>query len=126
MTMGDAEERGRLLALARAQTIAPKVLEQIEQALRHPKQLLNTIEKQERYITALHLASPECPWCDSAVSYFEAIPAAIEYKLGYGCDDTTCPHCQKRILESVPFIGNWHWRKHEDDKNPERRKPPRA
>lgn len=121
--MTDADDRAALRRMAEAQTIHPTILALITKNLQHFKQHLSTVESQERYLIQKHLEKHECPWCDSFVSYFEAVPEshAAEYKIGYGPNEHVCPECKKRIVQMIPFIGDWFWGKHEDDKNPNRR-----
>lgn len=118
----DATKRQKLLEEAKKQTISPQVLSQIEAALRFPRNQLNSVESQQRYIVEEHLQMRECPWCDSLVSYFETIPETFEYKLGYGCDCLRCPACKKNVVQQIPFIGTWSWGKREEDKDPNRRR----
>lgn len=127
-TTNDATKRALLLDAAKAQAIAAPVMAQIAEILRHPAQHLSPIESQRRFIIEMHLLSPECPWCDSHVSYFEAIPESesesesASYVLGSGCDTLTCPHCKKRVRNCVPLMSvqPWYWGKLEEDKNPSR------
>jgi hypothetical protein len=106
------------------QTIHPKVRAQIDAILKINPQDRTDYESQKMATIRIHALAPLCPWCDSQVGYFEAIPAeeAATYVLGNGCKDTFCPFCQRRIVETVLLVGGWHWRKHEDDKNPTRRR----
>lgn len=108
---------------ARRQKIAPSVLAYIEKNLEIADTLLDHLEKQERFLINEFLKSRPCVWCDSDVSWFEAIPPAeVEgFSLAKSTPEThECPHCQKRIVYTLPFMGGWFWRKHEDDKNPDR------
>lgn len=123
--MSDADDRAVLLQQAERQSIPAPVMELIRKNLKHFGVHLNSIEKQERYLIGVGLEKRECPWCDSLVSYFEAIPEdkAAEYRLGYSPEDGhVCPECKKRMKQLIPFIGSWFWGKHEEDKNPNRRK----
>lgn len=120
----DTDQRHQLLAVARSQTLAPRILALIEENLKHDKRNLSHSESQVRFLIGTQLCAAECPWCDSIVSYYECIPpSAVEtYKIGYGPEAHECVHCKKRIIYSVPFMGNWSWRKHDDDRNPARRR----
>lgn len=108
---------------ARRQTLAPNVLKIIEENLSHVDAHLNHLEKQERFLISEFLKSRPCVWCDSDVSWFEAIsPADAEcFSLAKsGPEAHECPHCKKRIVYALPFIGGWRWIKHKEDLNPSR------
>lgn len=108
---------------ARGQKIAPAVLALIEKNLEIADQLLDHLERQERFLINEFLKSRPCVWCDSDVSWFEAIPPAdVEtFSLAKSTPKAhECPHCKKRIVYALPFMGPWFWTKHEDDKNPAR------
>lgn len=118
----DTEIRHALRDEARRQTMPPAVLKLVEDNLASMTEHLSHLEKQERFLITQFIQLRPCVWCDSDVSYFEAIPpdAAASFKIGNVVDHHACPHCHKRILYSLPFMGGWFWRKHDDDKNPNR------
>lgn len=111
-----ADDLHRLRTLAAAQQIAPHVRAQVDEALRFPADMLSGIEKQCRFLVRVHLAAPMCPWCDTHVSYFEAVPEDAGYTLGDGCDALRCPHCGNHLRDVVPALGSgWFWGKRPED-----------
>lgn len=105
---------------ARRQKIAPNVLAMIEENLRHDTQILTHMEKQERFLTQQFLCVATCPWCDSHVSWFEALAAPETFTWTNSGDTHACPHCKKRLVYTLPFMGPWYWTKYKEDLNPNR------
>ena len=117
------EIRFALRSEARRQKLAPAVLKIIEENVRHDTENLTHLERQERFLISEFIQMRPCPWCDSLVSWFEAVPPSMAETFSFkdsGPDVHECPHCQKRVVYSLPFVGPWFWRKHDDDLNPNR------
>jgi hypothetical protein len=114
------EIRHALRDAARRQKIAPNVLALIEANVAIVDEHLSHLEKQERFLTRQFLCMAECPWCDSKVSWFEALAEPGTFTWTRSGDTHECPHCKKRIVYALPFMGPWYWTKHKDDKNPNR------
>lgn len=105
---------------ARRQKLAPNVLALIEANVAILDPHLSHIEKQERFLTRQFLCKATCPWCDSSSSWFEALTEPATFTWTRSGDTHACPHCKKRIVYTLPFMGPWYWRKHKDDLNPNR------
>lgn len=105
---------------ARRQKLAPNVLALIEANLSVVDEHMTHMERQERFLTHQFLCVATCPWCDSQASWFEALAEPETFTWTRSGDTHACPHCKKRIVYTLPFMGPWYWQKHKEDLNPHR------
>lgn len=105
-----AEERFAWRDCAKGQQIKPYILQAVLALFEHSDGLIGVYERQERYISTIHLRPMECPFCDQNCSYFEAVQDD-DYKIGSGAKLLKCKHCGSELEELVPFMGAVHWGK---------------
>jgi hypothetical protein len=89
--------------------ITDEVHSEIARLLETPDSLLTGLDKQRRWMIAVHLSvRPRCWHCHKQVGYYDAIDDP-EYKLGHEAKRYTCPHCKMELKHLVPYVGEWSW-----------------
>lgn len=80
-----------------------------EELLRTPKQLLTSIQQQEKFLFGQDCRTPPCPGCGEPLSKVEAAPET--YRIGFSeGDDYDCPRCKTALRYILPFFGGgWFW-----------------
>lgn len=98
--------------------LIPKVdPEALRKLLATPDDVLTNVERQKKYVGALHATPMPCPMCFEPVSLYDAgddTQAVGEVYEGM----YTCPNCDTELAKITPFFmqpgtPGWHWqRKH--------------
>lgn len=72
-------------------------------------ELLDPIEKQERFLLQIALLKRPCPACEALCHQVEASRGV--YDLGAATDDFACPACKAPLTVTVPFLSStpWFW-----------------
>jgi hypothetical protein len=76
--------------------------------------LLNSLDRQRRFILREYVQPRPCPNCATPLNYFEAKGIGID-DLDFSNpeqdhDKASCPACKRGLIWTLPFMGSWHWR----------------
>jgi hypothetical protein len=78
--------------------------------------LLNSLDRQRRFILREYVQPRPCPNCATPLNYFEAKGIDIDDlqfsnpEHDHNHDKGHCPICQRGLIFTLPLMGGWRWR----------------